>query len=56
MEAWKTFGKEYGFDWEHVAHTTHGRRLSDTLAEVCHINDEAKIHVRPLTMLKNHPR
>jgi hypothetical protein len=33
-----------------VARVTHGRRLYDTLAEFCRIQDETKLQVRPPTI------
>jgi len=35
--AWKSFGDYYGFDGKKAAHDTHGRRLMDSLSELCHL-------------------
>ncbi|KAL5495539.1 hypothetical protein ACEPAI_1002 [Sanghuangporus weigelae] len=43
MNAWSTFAKDYGFDAEFVAHSSHGRRLYDTLKDHCKIEDEEKL-------------
>ena len=45
LSAWKTFARDYGFDADVVAHSSHGRRLYDTLKEHCKIEDEAKLLV-----------
>lgn len=37
--AWDTFGREYGFDASVASHSSHGRRLADTLGEWCKITD-----------------
>jgi len=38
--AWKVFGKQYGFDGDVAAYETHGRRLVDTIADLCHLTGE----------------
>ncbi|KAL5534512.1 hypothetical protein ACEPAG_975 [Sanghuangporus baumii] len=43
MNAWSTFAKDYGFDGDFVARSSHGRRLYDTLKEHCKIEDEEKL-------------
>lgn len=43
--AWDIFAKDYGLDSAAAAHASHGRRLYDTLKELCHITDEAKLLV-----------
>ncbi|KAK7468515.1 hypothetical protein VKT23_003019 [Stygiomarasmius scandens] len=44
IEAWRTFCKDYNLgDPAAVAHATHGRRLYDTLRDVCSIEDEEKL-------------
>ncbi|KAL0950608.1 hypothetical protein HGRIS_007399 [Hohenbuehelia grisea] len=41
IKAWETFCKDYNLgDHLEVSHATHGRRLYDTLKELCHIEDE----------------
>jgi len=51
-KAWETFATDYALgDYREITHATHGRRLCDTLRELCKINDEAKLLVgrnRPL--------
>ncbi|KAJ3563759.1 hypothetical protein NP233_g8736 [Leucocoprinus birnbaumii] len=43
-KAWKTFAADYSLgDYREVTHATHGRRLYDTLKELCKIEDEAKL-------------
>jgi len=40
LAAWKVFGKQYGFDGVKAAHDTHGRRLMDSLSELCHLSGD----------------
>ncbi|KAJ7071366.1 HAD-like domain-containing protein [Mycena amicta] len=43
-KAWATFCTDYNLgDPLAVVHDTHGRRLADTLKELCRINDESKL-------------
>ncbi|KAI0294792.1 HAD-like domain-containing protein [Russula brevipes] len=37
LAAWDQFGREYGFDGAAAAHDTHGRRLAETLGELCNL-------------------
>jgi len=42
--AWKTFATDYSLgDSTIIADTTHGRRLWDTLREICKIDDDVKL-------------
>ncbi|KAF8531013.1 phosphatase [Gautieria morchelliformis] len=43
MRAWRTFGKDYGFDAETAIESTHGVRLWDSLKLWCNLKDDAKI-------------
>jgi HAD superfamily hydrolase (TIGR01509 family) len=44
LKAWKTFAKDYNLgDSAKIAHSTHGRRLYDTLKEYCRLDDEASL-------------
>jgi len=61
--AWETFATDYALgDYREITHATHGRRLYDTLRELCKINDEAKLLVswnRPIwddLQSSSHPR
>lgn len=45
-KAWKTFAADYALgDYREITHATHGRRLYDTLRELCKINDDTKLLV-----------
>uniref|UniRef100_A0A0W0F9M1 Uncharacterized protein n=1 Tax=Moniliophthora roreri TaxID=221103 RepID=A0A0W0F9M1_MONRR len=46
VKAWETFCKDYNLgDLMKIVHETHGRRLYDTLKDVCGIRDEQKLQV-----------
>jgi beta-phosphoglucomutase-like phosphatase (HAD superfamily) len=47
LVAWDTFGREYGFDGAAAAHDGHGRRLSESLVEMCHLETPEQVAVRP---------
>ncbi|KAL4265129.1 HAD superfamily protein [Pleurotus pulmonarius] len=41
LKAWERFCNDYSLgNYVEVSHATHGRRLYDTLKELCHISDE----------------
>ncbi|KAF7310498.1 hypothetical protein HMN09_00592300 [Mycena chlorophos] len=43
-KAWETFSIDYNLgDYLQIVHDTHGRRLADTLKDLCRINDETKL-------------
>ena len=45
-KAWETFATDYALgDYREITHATHGRRLYDTLRELCKIKDETKLLV-----------
>ncbi|KIJ38498.1 hypothetical protein M422DRAFT_781425 [Sphaerobolus stellatus SS14] len=43
IKAWRTFGKEYGFDPEAAIVATHGVRLWDSMKIWCNIDDDVKL-------------
>ncbi|KAG7090768.1 hypothetical protein E1B28_009853 [Marasmius oreades] len=46
IKAWEQFCKDYDLgDPTKIIHDTHGRRLSDTLKDICNIQDEEKLLV-----------
>ncbi|XP_006454558.1 hypothetical protein AGABI2DRAFT_214770 [Agaricus bisporus var. bisporus H97] len=45
-KAWETFASDYSLgDFREVAHATHGRRLYDTLKELCKIQEEEQLQI-----------
>jgi hypothetical protein len=51
-KAWKTFSLHYSLgDYQEITHATHGRRLYDTLKELCKIQDETKLLVTETQMI-----
>lgn len=47
LKAWERFCDDYNLgNYVEVSHATHGRRLYDTLRELCHISDEETLQVR----------
>lgn len=46
LKAWERFCDDYNLgNYVEVSHATHGRRLYDTLKELCHISDEETLQV-----------
>ncbi|TFL06297.1 HAD-like protein [Pterulicium gracile] len=44
LQAWAIFSKDYNLgDPAEIAHSAHGRRLYDTLKELCKLDDEVKL-------------
>jgi len=43
LAAWDRFGREYGFDAVAAAHAGHGRRLADSLGELCNLNTAEEV-------------
>jgi hypothetical protein len=54
LKAWDIWAEKYNLgDGAEIAHATHGRRLYDTMKELCHIEEEEKLQVRALTQTLN---
>ena len=47
LAAWDRFGREYGFDSEAAARAGHGRRLAETLGELCNLETPEEVEVCP---------
>ena len=46
LAAWDRFGREYDFDGAAAAHDGHGRRLAETLGELCNLETPEQVKVR----------
>jgi hypothetical protein len=45
LAAWDSFGREYGFDPDAAARAGHGRRLADSLGELCNLETPEEVEV-----------